>query len=133
MTTRISHWIDGTVVAGGSGRTGPVHNPATGEHPGDRDLATAAEVDTVVMSAARAAARWRRSSLSQRAGVLFAFRELLHDHRDQLAAVITREHGKVLADAGGEVARGLENVEFATGIPQLLKGGYSDQASTGVD
>ncbi|MGN6131321.1 MAG: CoA-acylating methylmalonate-semialdehyde dehydrogenase, partial [Nocardioidaceae bacterium] len=80
-----------------------------------------------------AAQDWRNASLSKRASVLFAFRELLHQHADELAAIVTAEHGKVLADAAGEVARGLENVEFATGVPHLLKGGFSEQASTGVD
>jgi malonate-semialdehyde dehydrogenase (acetylating)/methylmalonate-semialdehyde dehydrogenase len=129
---RISHWIDGAVVPG-QGRAGPVFNPATGERSGEVDLATAAEVDRAVASAAAAAPQWRESSLSRRAAVLFAFRELLARRADELAAVITSEHGKVLSDARGEVARGLENAEFATGIPHLLKGGYSEQASTGVD
>ncbi|MGI8879055.1 MAG: CoA-acylating methylmalonate-semialdehyde dehydrogenase [Jatrophihabitans sp.] len=133
MTTRISHWIDGSIVTGTSGRTAPVYDPAAGEQSGEVDLATAEEVATAVASAARAAQAWRHSSLSKRAAVLFAFRELLHEHSEELAAIVTAEHGKVLADAGGEIARGLENVEFATGIPQLLKGGFSEQASTGVD
>jgi malonate-semialdehyde dehydrogenase (acetylating)/methylmalonate-semialdehyde dehydrogenase len=100
---------------------------------GRLDLAGADEVDTAVRSAKTAAKAWRTSSLSTRAGVLFAMRQLLHERADELAAVITSEHGKVHADALGEVARGLENVEFATGVPQLLKGGFSEQASTGVD
>jgi malonate-semialdehyde dehydrogenase (acetylating)/methylmalonate-semialdehyde dehydrogenase len=130
---RISHWIDGTIVAGASGRVGPVFNPATGEQTGEVDLASSAEIDRAVASARQAADEWRASSLSRRAAVLFAFRELLHARTDELAAVITREHGKVLADAKGEIARGLENAEFATGIPHLLKGSYSEQASAGVD
>src|SRR5215467_10473555 len=130
---RISHWIDGALVEGASGRSGPVYNPATGEQTGDVDFASSAEIDRAVASARRAADEWRASSLSRRAAVLFAFRELLHDRTDELAAVITREHGKVLADAKGEIARGLENAEFATGIPHLLKGSYSEQAATGVD
>src|SRR5262249_51575093 len=93
----------------------------------------AAEVETAVASAGAAARSWRESSLSARAAILFAFRELLHTHAGELAAVITAEHGKVLADAMGEVGRGLENAEFATGIPHLLKGAYSEQASAGVD
>ncbi|HET8599760.1 MAG TPA: CoA-acylating methylmalonate-semialdehyde dehydrogenase [Segeticoccus sp.] len=133
MTTRISHWIDGRDTAGTSGRTGPVYNPATGEQSGEVDFASAAEVDAAVTSAKQAAAEWRQSSLSKRAAVLFAFRELLHQHTDEIAKVITSEHGKVLSDAAGEVARGLENVEFATGVPQLLKGDFSEQASTGID
>jgi malonate-semialdehyde dehydrogenase (acetylating) / methylmalonate-semialdehyde dehydrogenase len=133
MTTRISHWIDGHVTPGTSGRTSPIYNPATGVQTGDVDLASAGEVDAAVASAVSVAPEWRRSSLSQRAEVLFAFRELLHAHAGELAAIITAEHGKVLSDAAGEVARALENVEFATGVPQLLKGGFSEQASAGVD
>jgi malonate-semialdehyde dehydrogenase (acetylating)/methylmalonate-semialdehyde dehydrogenase len=129
---RISHWIDGAVVPG-QGRVGPVYDPATGQQTGEVDLASAAEVDRAVASAAAAAPLWRESSLSRRAAVLFAFRELLARRTNELAAIITSEHGKVLGDARGEVARGLENAEFATGIPHLLKGGYSEGASTGVD
>ncbi len=132
-TTRISHWIDGRESAGTSGRTAPVFNPATGQQTAHVDLASAAEVDAVVAKAAAAAREWRASSLSKRSAVLFAFRELLHARTDELAAIITAEHGKVLSDAAGEIARGLENVEFATGVPQLLKGGFSEQAATGVD
>jgi malonate-semialdehyde dehydrogenase (acetylating)/methylmalonate-semialdehyde dehydrogenase len=133
MATRISHWIDGVVTPGTSGRTSPVFNPATGEQTGELDLASAAEVDAVVQKAVVAAADWRHASLSRRAAVLFAFREALHNRADELAAIVTAEHGKVLSDAHGEIARGLENVEFATGVPNLLKGGYSEQAATGVD
>src|SRR5581483_5797986 len=133
MTDRITHWIDGARVDGTSGRTSPVYNPATGLQTADVDLAGADEVATAVASAKAAAAEWRSSSLSTRAAVVFAFRELLHAHADDLAKIVTSEHGKVLADAHGEVARGLENVEFAAGIPNLLKGGFSEQASTGVD
>jgi malonate-semialdehyde dehydrogenase (acetylating)/methylmalonate-semialdehyde dehydrogenase len=133
MTDRITHWIDGTRVDGKSGRTGPVYNPATGLQTAEVDLASAAEVNAAVASATAAAAEWRASSLSTRAAVVFAFRELLHAHADELAKIITAEHGKVLSDAHGEIARGLENVEFAAGIPHLLKGGFSEQASSGVD
>ncbi|HJQ00337.1 MAG TPA: CoA-acylating methylmalonate-semialdehyde dehydrogenase [Jatrophihabitans sp.] len=133
MTTRISHWINGAIVPGSSGRSAPVYNPASGEQTATVDLASSAEVDTAVAAATLAAAEWRSASLSRRASVLFAFRELLHDHQDELAAIITAEHGKTLADAGGEIARGLENVEYATGVPHLMRGGYSEQASTGVD
>ena len=125
MTTRITHWIDGRESAGTSGRTAPVFNPATGEQTG--------EVDAAVAKARAAAREWRASSLSRRSAVLFAFRELLHQRTDELAVIITAEHGKVLSDAAGEIARGLENVEFAAGVPQLLKGGFSEQAATGVD
>jgi malonate-semialdehyde dehydrogenase (acetylating)/methylmalonate-semialdehyde dehydrogenase len=130
---RITHWMDGAPVEGDSGRSGPVFNPATGQATGEVDFASAAEVDRAVRSARRAAGDWRASSLSKRSAVLFAFRELLHARTDELAAIITAEHGKVLADAKGEIARGLENAEFATGIPHLLKGSYSEQASAGVD
>src|SRR4051794_38823770 len=133
MVTRISHWIDNAVVPGTSGRSGPVFNPATGEQTGEVDLASAAEVSAVVASAKAAAAEWRSASLSRRSGILFAFRELLHAGADELARILTSEHGKVFSDAQGEIARGLENVEFACGIPQLLKGGFSEQAATGVD
>jgi len=131
--TRIPHWIGGAEHAGASGRTGPVFNPATGEQTGEVDLASAAEVGHAVAVAKEAATAWREASLSRRSAVLFKFRELLADRAGELAAVITGEHGKVLSDAAGEVARGLENAEFATGIPHLMKGAYSEQASTGVD
>ncbi|MDC5697473.1 CoA-acylating methylmalonate-semialdehyde dehydrogenase [Intrasporangium calvum] len=129
----LDHWISGGPVAGASSRTSPVYDPATGQTTALVPLASAAEVDAAIKTAVAAAGEWRQSSLSRRAAVLFAFRELLHARSDELAAIITAEHGKVLADAAGEIARGLENVEFATGIPQLLKGGYSEQAATGVD
>jgi malonate-semialdehyde dehydrogenase (acetylating)/methylmalonate-semialdehyde dehydrogenase len=132
VTTRISHWIDGASTPG-SGSLSPVFNPATGEHAADVELASPADVERAVATAKSAALDWRSSSLSRRAAVLFRFRELLVEHSDELAAIITSEHGKVLSDAAGEIARGLENVEFACGIAQLLKGGYSEQAATGVD
>ena len=130
---RISHWISGQVVEGTSGNQGPVFNPATGEQTGAVDLASAAEVDAAVETAAGAFREWRASSLSQRTTILFGFRELLDRYRDDLAALITAEHGKVFSDAKGEVARGIENVEFACGVPHLLKGGFSEQPSRGVD
>ena len=133
MSTRISHWIEGRVVAGTSGRTADVFNPATGAVSGQVALAATAEVSAAVATAVEAAKKWRSSSLSQRSGVVFAFRQLLHDRSDELARIITAEHGKVHADALGEIARGLENVEFAAGVPQLLKGGFSEQAAAGVD
>jgi malonate-semialdehyde dehydrogenase (acetylating)/methylmalonate-semialdehyde dehydrogenase len=133
MTTRISSWIDGRPHTGPSGRTAPVFNPATGRQTAVVELAGASEVDAAVRSAVTAAAEWRTSSLSRRAAVLFAFRHLLHERSDDLAALITAEHGKVHGDALGEIARGLENVEFAAGVPQLLKGGFSEQAATDVD
>ena len=133
MTTHISHWIDGRPCEGTSGRTAPVYNPATGQRTAEVDLASVEELDAAVASAAVAAAEWRHSSLSRRAAVLFAFRELLNQRSPELAGIVTAEHGKVLSDAAGEIARGLENVEFATGVPNLLKGGFSEQVSTGVD
>jgi len=133
MSTRITHWIDGAPVTGTSGRTQPVYNPATGLQTGEVDLASTTEVNAAVASAKAAAAQWRQASLSTRSGVLFAFRELLHDNLDELAKIVTAEHGKVLSDAHGELARALENVEFACGVPHLMKGGFSEQASTGVD
>jgi malonate-semialdehyde dehydrogenase (acetylating)/methylmalonate-semialdehyde dehydrogenase len=133
MATRISHWIDGGLVAGTSGRTSPVYNPATGLPSAEVELASTAEVDRAVASAKAAAYDWRATSLSRRSAVLFAFRELLHADADAVAKVITAEHGKVLSDAAGEVARALENVEYACGVPELLKGGFSEQASTGID
>jgi len=133
MTTRIPHWINGTRADGTSGRFSPVFNPATGEQTGEVQLATTDEVNAAVASAKQAAQDWRNSSLSRRAAVLFAFRELLHNRTDKLAAIVTAEHGKVLSDAVGEIARGLENVEYATGVPNLLKGGFSEQVSGGVD
>ncbi|MDN5764660.1 MAG: CoA-acylating methylmalonate-semialdehyde dehydrogenase [Humibacillus sp.] len=131
--TAIDHWISGRRAPGSSARTSPVFDPATGVQTGAVPLATAGEIDEAVKGAVAAAATWRHSSLSARSGVLFAFRELLHQRSDDLAEIVTSEHGKVLGDAAGEIARGLENVEFATGVPQLLKGGFSEQASTGVD
>ena len=130
---RISHWVDGSLLPGSSGPVLPVHNPATGEQTGGADRATAAEVDRAVASARSAATQWRTSSLAKRSAVLFSFRQLLEQHADEIAAAVTAEHGKVLDDAHGEIARGLENVEFACGVPQLLKGGFTEQAATGVD
>jgi len=130
---RIGHWIDGRVVPGSSGREGPVFNPALGEQTAVVDLASAAEVDAAVASAKAAFPAWRATSLAKRAEVLFNLCELIDGNRKEIAAHITAEHGKVLSDAAGEVARGLENVEFACGAPHLLKGGYSELATTGVD
>jgi malonate-semialdehyde dehydrogenase (acetylating)/methylmalonate-semialdehyde dehydrogenase len=130
---RISHWIDGQVVPGTSGRQGPVWNPATGEQQAAVDLASAAEVNAAVAVAKAAFPAWRATNLSRRAEVMFHMRELVDANRKEIATLLSSEHGKVLGDALGEVARGLENIEFACGIPNLLKGGYSEQASTGVD
>ncbi len=130
---RISHWIDGRTVEGTSGRSGIVFDPATGEQQASVDLASSAEVSAAVDVARRAAVGWRATGLSRRAEVMFRLRELIDANRKELAALVTAEHGKVLSDALGEVARGLENVEFACGVPNLLKGGFTEQAATGVD
>jgi malonate-semialdehyde dehydrogenase (acetylating) / methylmalonate-semialdehyde dehydrogenase len=130
---RISHWVDGKVVTGRSGRTGKVYNPATGDHTADVDLASVEEIDAVIQTAKTAFPAWRATPLSRRAEIMFKFRELIDANRAQLAQIISLEHGKVPSDAMGEIARGLENVEFACGIPHLLKGGFSEQASRGVD
>jgi malonate-semialdehyde dehydrogenase (acetylating)/methylmalonate-semialdehyde dehydrogenase len=132
MTT-IEHWIGGKRTAGESTRTSTVYNPATGVATAQVMLAGAADVAAAVSVAAEAYAEWSQASLSHRTKVLFAFRELVNANVSELAALITDEHGKVLSDAAGEVQRGLEVVEFACGIPQLLKGDYSDQVSTGID
>ncbi|MDQ6855984.1 MAG: CoA-acylating methylmalonate-semialdehyde dehydrogenase [Candidatus Dormibacteraeota bacterium] len=129
----IAHWVGGQPVAGTSGRRSPVYNPATGEQTAAVELASAADVDAAVETAVAAFPQWRAMPLSRRSEVLFRFRDLVDTHRDDIARLITSEHGKVHSDALGEVARGLENVEFACGVPNLLKGGFSEQASTGVD
>jgi malonate-semialdehyde dehydrogenase (acetylating)/methylmalonate-semialdehyde dehydrogenase len=129
----IEHWISGRTTAGAPLGTAPVWNPATGARQAEVVLGSPADVDEAVRTAVAAAREWAEASLSKRAKVLFAFRELVAAHVDELAALVTAEHGKVLSDARGEVERGLEVVEFACGIPHLLKGGYSGQASTGVD
>ncbi|GGT36393.1 CoA-acylating methylmalonate-semialdehyde dehydrogenase [Nonomuraea spiralis] len=128
----VKHWINGALTDGG-GRTAEIFNPATGEVSGHVALASAADVDAAVAAAAAAFPAWRDASLVKRAQVLFRFRELMDAHRDELAALISAEHGKVHADALGEVARGLEVVEFACGIPHLLKGGFSEGVSSRVD
>ena len=130
---RISHWIDGQRVEGASGRSGPVYNPATGVQSGEVDFASVEELDAAVQAARRAFESWRSMSLSRRTELFFRIRELVHDHADDIARILTLEHGKVFSDAKGEVARGLEVIEFCCGIPELLKGGYSEQASTGID
>ncbi len=129
----INHWISGRPYAGQSGRSGPVFNPATGEQTGAVDFATVEEIDKAVQSAKQALPAWRALSLAKRAELFFAIRELFHAKREEIAKHLTLEHGKVLSDAMGEVTRGLEVIEFCCGIPHLLKGGMSEQASTGVD
>jgi malonate-semialdehyde dehydrogenase (acetylating)/methylmalonate-semialdehyde dehydrogenase len=129
----IGHWIDGRETSGRSDRQQSVFNPATGQVQANVTLASVEDVHDAVASASRAFATWSDSSLSERTKILFAFRELMNRRADELAVAITDEHGKVTSDARGEVQRGLEVVEFACGIPQLLKGEYSDQVSSGVD
>ncbi|WP_019011972.1 CoA-acylating methylmalonate-semialdehyde dehydrogenase [Deinococcus aquatilis] len=129
----LAHWLNNAPAAGQSGRTAPVYNPATGQVQAQVPLASTAEIDAAVQIATAAAKIWRSTALGKRSEVIFKFRELLVARKDELARIITREHGKVHSDALGEIARGIENVEYACGIPNLLKGGYSEQVSTGVD
>ncbi|MEU7225838.1 CoA-acylating methylmalonate-semialdehyde dehydrogenase [Streptomyces chrestomyceticus] len=129
----VNHWIGGKPAEGVSGSFGPVYNPATGAQEKQVAFASVDEVDTAVAAAKEAFRTWGTSSLAQRTAVLFAYRELIDAHREELAALITAEHGKVHSDALGEVARGLEIVELACGIPQQLKGELSTQVSTRVD
>jgi len=131
--TQITHWINGAPDTKKPERTGDIYNPATGKVTGTVAFGNAATVDTAVSAATAAFAEWRHSSLTKRTQVLFAFRELVAQNKEKIAALITAEHGKVLSDAAGEVTRGLEVVEFACGIPHLLKGGFSEEVSTGVD
>ncbi|MET9030944.1 CoA-acylating methylmalonate-semialdehyde dehydrogenase [Nocardia sp. NPDC004168] len=133
MAATISHWLGNKTFTGTSGNTAPVTNPATGAITGRVALASAEDARTVIDSAAEAFPGWRDTSLAKRTTVLFKFRELLNDRKQELAAIITAEHGKVLSDALGEVSRGQEVVEFACGIAHLLKGGMTENASTNID
>ena len=133
MATTLQHWKNGAVYEGTSGRFSDVTNPATGEVTAQLALANEADVDAVVAAAAAAFPAWRDTSLAKRTQVLFAFRELLNARKEELAAIITAEHGKVLSDAYGEVSRGQEVVEFACGMPHLIKGAFTENASTKVD
>ena len=130
---QINHWIGGRAVAGTSGRKGPVYNPAAGRQSGEVDFATVEEVDAAVQAAKAAFVTWREVSLAKRAEIFFRIRELVHERRDEMARILTSEHGKVLSDATGEVTRGLEVIEFCCGLPTLLKSEFSEQASTGID
>jgi malonate-semialdehyde dehydrogenase (acetylating)/methylmalonate-semialdehyde dehydrogenase len=130
---RINHWIGGVGVAGESGRTGPVYNPAAGIQTGEVDFASAEEVDRAVRAARTTFPSWRAMSLSRKTEIFFRIRKLIDEHREDIAKILTAEHGKVLSDAKGEVARGLEVIEYCCGIPELLKGGFTEQASTGID
>src|SRR5215212_9308379 len=130
---RITHWFGGGPVSGSSGRTGPVFNPASGTQSGEVDFASVEEVDRAVQAAKEAFASWRAVSLSRKTETFFRIRQLVDDHREDIAKLLTAEHGKVLSDAMGEVARGLDVIEFCCGIPTLLRGHFTEQASTGVD
>jgi malonate-semialdehyde dehydrogenase (acetylating) / methylmalonate-semialdehyde dehydrogenase len=130
---RVSHWIGGQTVAGESGRSGPIYNPAKGIQTKEVDFASVEEVDRAVQAAKQAFETWRAVSLSKRQELFFTIRDLVHRRKDDIAAILTEEHGKVFSDAKGEVQRGLEVVEYACGIPTLLKGEFSEQASTGID
>jgi len=132
-TTHIGHYINGVPVAGQGQRTQPVTNPATGKVTGKVALADQQDVNSAVAAALAAFPAWADAPPLRRARVMFKFLELLHQHKDALAHAITAEHGKVFTDAQGEVARGIDIVEFATGIPQLLKGDYTEQVATGID
>ena len=131
--TPINHWIAGGAYAGQSGRSGAVYNPATGQQTGAVDFASVEEIDRAVQAAKAAFPAWRAMSLAKRAELFFRIRELAHERREEIARILTSEHGKVLSDALGEVTRGLEVIEFCCGLPHLLKGGMTEQASTGVD
>src|SRR5215471_1131844 len=132
MTT-IEHWVGGAPYAGASTRTGNVWNPATGQVQAQVLLAETADVDAAVQVASKAFESWFDVSLTRRARIMFAFRELVNKNLNELAKIVSREHGKVESDAKGEVIRGMEVVEFACGIPQLLKGEFSEQVSTDID
>ena len=133
MQNTITHWINNKAFAGSSSATAPVTNPATGEVTGQVALATVEDAQAVIGAAAAAFPAWRDTSLAKRTQILFTFRELLNTRKGELAQIITSEHGKVVSDALGEVSRGQEVVEFACGIPHLLKGGFTENASTKVD
>ena len=129
----IEHWINGSPAAGTSPQTAPVFNPATGQEQARVALASAADVDTAVTAAAKAFETWSESSLTRRTQVMFAFRQLLVEHEEELGRIISAEHGKTVDDARGEITRGREVVEFACGLGDVLKGSFSDQVSRGVD
>ena len=132
-TSEVGHYINGKIQSGTSGRYGDVYNPATGELVRKVALANEAEVDAAVKAANAAFPAWADTPPIRRARVIFKFLELMNQHKDALATIITSEHGKVFTDAQGEVSRGIDVVEFACGIPQLLKGDFTDQVSTGID
>ena len=129
----IHHLINGDPVVSDSGRKSPVFNPATGEQTGELDLASVSDVDMAVSSAKAAFDQWRNVSLARRTKLMFAYRDLVSRNAEEIAHRLTAEHGKVMSDSMGEVARGLENIEYACGLSEHLKGTYSEHASTGVD
>lgn len=131
--TTLSHWINGSEVPSGSQRYAPVYNPALGQQTKQVPLADSAEIASTIGAASAAFPAWRDLSISRRQAIIFRFRELLNARSEELAAIITSEHGKVLSDAAGEVQRGLEVVDLACGFPHLIKGGFSENVSTGVD
>src|SRR4051812_48067439 len=133
MATTLYHWRNGSIFEGSGGRFSDVTDPATGEVTASLALASQEDVNEIVAVATSAFPRWRGTSLAKRTQILFAFRELLNARKDELAAIITSEHGKVLSDALGEVSRGQEVVEFACGMPYLIKGAFTENASTRVD
>ena len=133
MTTTVNHWIDNEEYVSTSGRTAPVYDPALGVETKRVALANGAEIDAAIAAAKKAFPGWSKTSLAGRQQIIFKFRELLNAKKGELAEIITSEHGKVLSDALGEITRGQEVVEFAVGMPQLIKGYYSENVSTGVD
>jgi len=133
MTEQIKHFIGGKLVAGTSGRFSPVYNPSTGEQSGETPLATEAEVGNAIQDSLDAFPEWAATSPITRARVMFKFKELVEANIEELAALLSSEHGKVHSDAKGSIIRGLEVVEFACGIPHLLKGEFSDNVSSGID
>ena len=133
MSNVVGHWIDNKIVESKSGRTAPVYDPALGVETKRVALANGAEISAAIASAKKAFPSWSQTSLAKRQAIVFNFRELLNSRKGELAEIITSEHGKVLSDALGEITRGQEVVEFAVGIPHLMKGFYSENVSTGVD
>ncbi|MBN9529941.1 MAG: aldehyde dehydrogenase family protein, partial [Alphaproteobacteria bacterium] len=133
MTRQIHHIIGGKAVSGSSDRSGAVYNPSTGEEQARVPLATRAEVEAAIADAQAAFPGWSAQSPMVRARVMFKFKELIEKHMDELAVLLSSEHGKVVSDAKGSIQRGLEVVEFACGIPHLMKGEFSDSVSRGID
>src|SRR6201998_4074612 len=133
MTAQISHFIDGRRTAGKSGRTADVLNPNTGEVQSLVPMGSKSEVDAAVASASRAQQEWAAFTPQRRARVMMRFVELVNEHVDEIAEMLSLEHGKTLADSRGDIQRGIEVIEFCIGIPHLLKGEYSEGAGPGID